>query len=92
MARLPLDRGAEDAALYRRGRGSAHRTGILRRLELEKSAANAAVQRLLESADIEDAGGRKYRVVDPLYAEWDRRPRRRRDVSAAATWPPPSPR
>jgi hypothetical protein len=52
------------------GGGSAYRTGILRRLELEKSAASAAVQRLLESADIEDAGGRKYRVVDPLYAEW----------------------
>ena len=52
------------------GGGSAYRTGVLRRLELEKSAASAAVQRLLESADIEDAGGRKYRVVDPLYAEW----------------------
>ena len=34
------------------------------------AAASGAVQRLLESADIEDAGGRKYRVVDPLYAEW----------------------
>ena len=52
------------------GGGSAYRTGVLRRLDLEKSAAHAAVRRLLESADIEDAGPRKYRVVDPLYAEW----------------------
>ncbi len=28
------------------------------------------MRRLLESADIEEAGAGKYRVVDPLYAEW----------------------
>jgi AAA+ ATPase superfamily predicted ATPase len=52
------------------GDGSAYRTAILKRLELEKSTASAAVERLLESADIEEADARKYRVVDPLYAEW----------------------
>jgi uncharacterized protein len=52
------------------GEGSAYRTGILRRLELEKSTASTAVERLLESADIEATGAGKYRVVDPLYAEW----------------------
>lgn len=52
------------------GDGSAYRTGVLRRLDLEKSAAAAALRRLLESADVEAAGGGKYRVVDPLYAEW----------------------
>ena len=52
------------------GDGSAYRTAVLKRLELEKSAASAAVERLLATADIEAAGPRKYRVVDPLYAEW----------------------
>ena len=52
------------------GDGSAYRSSILSRLELEKSAAAAAVQRLLDAADIEEADGRKYRIVDPLYAEW----------------------
>lgn len=52
------------------GDGSAYRSSILGRLELEKSAAAAAVQRLLDAADIEEADGRKYRIVDPLYAEW----------------------
>lgn len=52
------------------GAGSAYRTNVLKRLELEKSAAAAAVQRLLERADVEEAGARKYRVVDPLFAEW----------------------
>jgi hypothetical protein len=52
------------------GDGSAYKTGVLRRLDLEKSAAAAALRRLLESADVEAAGGGKYRVVDPLYAEW----------------------
>jgi hypothetical protein len=28
------------------------------------------VQRLLDSADVETAGTGRYRVVDPLYAEW----------------------
>jgi hypothetical protein len=52
------------------GGGSAYRAAILNRLDLEKSSASSAVQRLLQSADIEEAGSRKYRVVDPLHAEW----------------------
>jgi AAA+ ATPase superfamily predicted ATPase len=52
------------------GEGSAYRTAILRRLDLEKSTASAAVERLLDSAEIEAADSGKYRVVDPLYAEW----------------------
>lgn len=52
------------------GRGSAYRTHVLQRLDLEKGTATAAVGRLLETADIEEAGAGKYRVVDPLYAEW----------------------
>lgn len=52
------------------GNGSAYRTANLNRLELEKSAAGAAVERLLATADVEPAGDGKYRVVDPLYAEW----------------------
>jgi uncharacterized protein len=52
------------------GDGSAYRTAVLTRLDLEKSAASSAVERLLESADIEEAGRGKYRIVDPLYAEW----------------------
>ena len=52
------------------GDGSAYRTGILARLDLQKSAAAAAVHRLLESADLEPAGARKLRVVDPLFSEW----------------------
>ncbi|HVV58049.1 MAG TPA: hypothetical protein VHC45_06765 [Gaiellaceae bacterium] len=52
------------------GDGSAYRTAVLASLDLEKSAASSAVERLLESADIEEAGRGKYRVVDPLYAEW----------------------
>ena len=52
------------------GEGSAYRTAVLSRLNLEKSAAATALRRLLESADVEEAGPRKYRVVDPLYAEW----------------------
>ncbi|HET8528841.1 MAG TPA: hypothetical protein VFL60_08015 [Gaiellaceae bacterium] len=52
------------------GGGSAYRTANLNRLALEKSAAGAAVERLLATADVEPAGDGKYRVVDPLYAEW----------------------
>jgi len=52
------------------GEGSAYRTRVLQRLELEKGTASAAVERLLERADIEEAGSGKYRVVDPLYTEW----------------------
>jgi hypothetical protein len=52
------------------GGGSAYRSSVLQRLELEKSAAAAALRRLLESGDVEEAGGGKYRVVDPLYEQW----------------------
>jgi hypothetical protein len=52
------------------GGGSAYRGAILGRLELEKAAAHAAVRRLLASADIEQDGTGKYRIVDPLFAEW----------------------
>jgi len=52
------------------GGGSAYRRAILGRLDLEKAAASAAVRRLLDSADIETAGAGKYRLVDPLYAQW----------------------
>lgn len=52
------------------GHGSAFREAVLARLQLEKSTARSAAQRLLDSADVEAAGAGKYRVVDPLYAEW----------------------
>lgn len=52
------------------GGGSAYKAAMLKRLELEKSSASKSVDRLLERAEIEEADGRKYRVVDPLYAEW----------------------
>jgi hypothetical protein len=42
---------------------------VLQRLELDKSAAQRAVKRLNESADLEQ-DGRRQRVVDPLFAEW----------------------
>ena len=70
MARLPVGRRAEDPSLDRRGRRSAYQTGILTRLDLQKSAAAAAVHRLLENAALEQAGARKLRVVDPLFTEW----------------------
>jgi hypothetical protein len=52
------------------GDGSAYRVRILERLDLEKSTASAAVERLLAIADIEPTGKGKYQIVDPLYAEW----------------------
>jgi hypothetical protein len=52
------------------GGGSAYRTRVIERLDLDKGSAHDAVERLLETADIEAADPRKYRVVDPLYAEW----------------------
>jgi uncharacterized protein len=52
------------------GNGSAFRESVLKRLDLDKSTARSAVQRLLDSADIETAAAGKYRVVDPLFAEW----------------------
>lgn len=55
------------------GGGSALRQAILNRLDLDKSTARHAVKRLTESADVELDGPRRYRVVDPLYAEWIRR-------------------
>ncbi len=52
------------------GGGSAYRQAVLRRLELEKPTAQHAVRRLLDVADVEPDGPGRYRVVDPLYAEW----------------------
>jgi hypothetical protein len=54
------------------GGGSPYRHAILDRLQLEKPTAQSAVRRLLDSADVE-ADGKRYRVVDPLFAEWIRR-------------------
>jgi hypothetical protein len=54
------------------GGGSPYRQAILDRLQLEKPTAQSAVRRLLDSADVE-ADGKRYRVVDPLFAEWIRR-------------------
>lgn len=51
------------------GDGSPYRQRVLQRLELDKSAAQRAVRRLHESADLEQ-DGRRQRVVDPLFAEW----------------------
>ncbi|HEY4975896.1 MAG TPA: hypothetical protein VII05_00915, partial [Gaiellaceae bacterium] len=51
------------------GGGSPYRTSVLSRLELSKSAAQSVVARLLQTAEIEPEG-RKWRVVDPLFAEW----------------------
>ncbi len=51
------------------GDGSPYRQRVLQRLELDKSAAQRAVRRLHESADLEP-DGRRQRVVDPLFAEW----------------------
>jgi hypothetical protein len=51
------------------GDGSPYRQRVLQRLELDKSAAQRAVKRLNESADLEQ-DGRWQRVVDPLFAEW----------------------
>jgi hypothetical protein len=51
------------------GRGSPFRTRVLESLQLERSTAHKAVQRLASTADIEEADG-KYRLVDPLFAEW----------------------
>lgn len=70
MARLRVGGRAEALRSIVAGGGSAYRTAVLRRLDLEKSAAAAALRRLLESADAEEDGPRRYRVVDPLYAEW----------------------
>jgi uncharacterized protein len=55
------------------GGGSALRQGILDRLQLEKPTAQHAVRRLLDSAEIEVESRGRYRVVDPLHAEWIRR-------------------
>ena len=51
------------------GGGSPYRASVLSRLELSKSAAQSVVTRLVQAAEIEPEG-RKYRVVDPLFAEW----------------------
>jgi uncharacterized protein len=51
------------------GGGSPYRERVLRRLELEKSTAQATLERLRATAEIEPDGN-KHRVVDPLFAEW----------------------
>jgi len=51
------------------GEGSPYRTRVLARLALEKPTAQAAIERLAASAEIEPDEG-KYRVIDPLFAEW----------------------
>ncbi len=51
------------------GEGSPYRTRVLARLALEKPTAQAAIERLAASAEIELDEG-KYRVIDPLFAEW----------------------
>jgi uncharacterized protein len=51
------------------GGGSPFRASVLSRLELSKSTAQSVVARLVQAAEIEPEG-RKYRVVDPLFAEW----------------------
>jgi hypothetical protein len=50
------------------GDGSPYRTRVLARLALEKPTAQAAIERLSASAEIELEG--KHRVIDPLFAEW----------------------
>jgi uncharacterized protein len=54
------------------GEGSPYRSSVLRRLQLEKSTAQATIERLRATAEIEP-DGKKHRVVDPLFAEWIRR-------------------
>ncbi len=51
------------------GGGSALRTRVLERLDLEKGTARKALQRLVSTAELETAEGR-YTIVDPLFAEW----------------------
>jgi hypothetical protein len=51
------------------GGGSPFRTRVLERLDLERSTAHKAIQRLSATAAIE-ADGRKHQIVDPLFAEW----------------------
>jgi uncharacterized protein len=51
------------------GGGSPYRGDVLERLSLTKSMLRRALPRLRRSADIELADDR-YRIVDPLFAEW----------------------
>ncbi|HEY6054871.1 MAG TPA: hypothetical protein VIU86_13110 [Gaiellaceae bacterium] len=51
------------------GEGSPFRTRVLARLALERSTAHKALQRLLATAEVEQAES-GYRVVDPLFAQW----------------------
>jgi hypothetical protein len=51
------------------GDGSAYTARVLRRLELPKTTAQTALERLVARGDVERADGR-YVVVDPLFAEW----------------------
>jgi hypothetical protein len=51
------------------GGGSPFRTRVLERLDLERSTAHKALQRLLATAEIEPFG-KQQRIVDPLFAAW----------------------
>ena len=42
---------------------------MLTHLQLDKATAHKALRRLAATADVESAEGR-YRLVDPLFAEW----------------------
>ena len=63
------------------GEGSALRTRVLERLDLDKGTARKALGRLVSAAELEPGPGGTYTIVDPLLAEWIGR---LRDDSAAA--------
>jgi AAA+ ATPase superfamily predicted ATPase len=53
------------------GGGSVYRTDVLRRLDLAASSAQEAARNLAERAELERVG-RRYEIVDPLFALWVR--------------------
>jgi hypothetical protein len=54
------------------GEGSPYRGAVLERLELTKTTAQKALDRLRATAEVEAEGGKQV-VVDPLFAEWIQR-------------------
>jgi uncharacterized protein len=54
------------------GEGSPYRAAVLERLELTKTTAQKALDRLRATAEVESEGGKQV-VVDPLLAEWIQR-------------------
>ena len=56
------------------GEGSPLGARVLNRLDLDKATAHKALRRLVAGADVERVAGR-YRLVDPLFAEWIERMR-----------------